>query len=135
MKLVHLCALAVTISAAPVLAADPAPGKVVVVKKVEASELIKSISGKSIEGATPEHEALLASCPAMKFETSVEVGSGETARVTKVKMCSRAGETTEQWISSLGDAATKIEANLDLAPDSRAKLVAAINAEIARLKS
>ena len=135
MKLVHLCALAVTVAAAPALAADPALGKEVVVKQIGASELIKSISGQSVDGATPEHEALLTSCPAMKFETSVEVGSGADAHVTKVKMCSRAGETKEQWISSLGDAATKIEANLDLAPDSRTKLVAAINAEIARLKS
>ena len=122
--------------AIPAVAATPeAAEKLVIVKQIESRELVESLNEKTVEGATPETEAILASCSALKFETSVIVGSGPAARVTKVKMCSRAGDTREQWIVSLKDAAAKIEANLELAPDSRDRLVAAIEAEIARLKS
>lgn len=136
MTLIRFSLLGLGLLAMPALAAAPeATGASVTVKKVEPRELVKSLSDKIVEGATPETEAILASCSAMKFETSVIVGTGTAARVTKVKMCSRAGDTKEQWIVSLTDAVAKIEANLELAPDSRVKLVAAIQAEIARLKS
>ena len=120
--------------AAPPLVAAP-DDNAAPVRKVESSELIQSLSGKTVDGATPEHEALLTNCPGQKFEAKVEVGTGTDKHLTKVKLCSRAGETREQWIVSLGEAAAKIQANDELAAESRAQLVAAINAEIARLKS
>ena len=132
---IRLSMLALMLAAAPSLAAAPEEANAPAVKKVESRELIESLSGKSVDGANPEHEAILSKCSAMKFETSVEVGSGADAHITKVKMCSRDGETKEQWIASLTDAAAKIGANQELAADSRAQLIAAINAEIARLKS
>ena len=123
--------LMVMLAATPALAAPtPAP-----VKRIETRELVESVSGKAVDGATPENEAILSACSAMKFETSVEVGSGDDKHLTKIKLCSKPGGTRDEWIAMLGQAAAKIKANDELAPDSRAQLVAAINAEIARLKS
>lgn len=131
MILLRLPLLMVMLAATPALAA-PASAPV---KKIESRELIESLSGKEVEGATPEHEALLSACPALRFETSVEVGSGDDKHLTRIKLCSKPGGTKEEWIASLGQAAVKIQANDELAAESRAQLVAAINAEIARLKS
>ena len=103
--------------------------------KTETSEIVESVSDKAVDGATPETVALIASCSEQKFETSVEVGEGDSRHLTKVKLCSKPGQSKEQWIATLRDAATKIGGNLELAPISRDKLVAAIEAEIARLKS
>ena len=119
------------LAATPALAA-PASAPV---RKIESRALIESLSGKEVEGATLEHEALLSACPALKFETSVEVGSGDDKHLTKIKLCSKPGGTEDEWIVSLGEAAAKIQANDELAAESRTQLVAAINAEIARLKS
>lgn len=119
------------LAATPALAA-PASAPV---RKIESRALIESLSGKEVEGATLEHEALLSACPAFKFETSVEVGSGDDKHLTKMKLCSKPGGTKDEWIVSLGEAAAKIQANDELAAESRTQLVAAINAEIARLKS
>ena len=129
--------LMVMLAATPALAAPPALAKrtPAPVKRVETRELIESISGKSVDGATPENEAILSACSAMKFETSVEVGNGDDKHLTKIKLCSKPGGTRDEWIATLGQAAVKIQANDELAPESRAQLVAAINAEIARLKS
>ncbi len=136
MNVLRFSLIGLGLLAAPALAAAPATtGEKETVKTVESRELVESLNEKTVEGATPETEAILASCSAMKFETSVIVGTGATARVTKVKMCSRAGDSKEQWIASLTDAMAKIASNLELAPDSRDKLVAAIKVEIARLKS
>lgn len=131
MILLRLPLLLGMLAATPALAA-PAPAPV---KTIESRELIESLSGKEVEGATLEHEALLAACPALKFETSVEVGSGDDKHLTRIKLCSKPGGTKDEWIAALGQAAAKIQANDELAAESRAQLVAAINAEIARLKS
>lgn len=128
---IRLPLMMVILAATPALAA-PAPAPV---KPIESRELIESLRGKSVEGATPENDALLSSCPAMKFETAVEVGSGDDKYLTRIKLCSKPGGTKDEWIATLGQAAEKIQANDELAAESRTQLVAAIKAEIARLKS
>jgi hypothetical protein len=76
----------------------------------------------------------LQDCSAHRFETFVErVVDGEP-RKSRVKLCGKTGQTDAQWIATLEDAVTKVRENVEMAPDARNQIIAAISAEIARLR-
>ena len=91
-------------------------------------------SGASSQSApTPAMKALAESCNAHKFETEVEVGAAGKTRQSKVKLCGKVGQSDADWVNTLKDAANKIEANPTMARSVKDQIIAALNAEMARL--
>lgn len=84
--------------------------------------------------ADAKAKKLVQSCDAHKFETVVrEVVDGEPHQ-SKVKLCGNEGQSDAEWIATLKDAIEKLDANKEMAPPVRDQIVAALNAEIARLE-
>jgi hypothetical protein len=87
------------------------------------------------EAPNPKLESLLQNCDAHKFETTVESTVDGKPHRSKVKMCGTEGQSDADWIGTLNDAVAKLEANKEMAADTRDQIVTAIRAEIARLNS
>jgi hypothetical protein len=78
---------------------------------------------------------LLESCSAHKFETVVQfTGTNGKRRQSKVKLCGTEGQTNAQWAVTLRDAARKVGSNASMAPEARAQVIAAIEAELAKIE-
>ena len=80
-----------------------------------------------------DRAALEAKCGARKFETSAVSGADNDKHQSKIKLCGAAGESDAAWAKSLNDALARLEANSELPPEHKAKMVADLKAEIARL--
>ncbi|MFL6721861.1 MAG: hypothetical protein ACJ8FT_08695 [Sphingomonas sp.] len=98
----------------------------------------------SAVGAAPPHKAasappgvarLMQSCDAHKFETVVDAVVDGRPEKSKVKLCGVQGQSDADWIKTLHDAVSKLEANHQMAPAERDQIVTAINREIERLSS
>ena len=89
----------------------------------------------TVEGNDPEALKLVTDCDARKFETVVEREENGEKRSSKVKLCGKKGQTDEEWISTLKDAAAKIEANPKMPQAAKDQLAAALKAEIAKVES
>jgi hypothetical protein len=76
---------------------------------------------------------LVESCDAHKFETMVTVVADGQPHQSKVKLCGVEGQSDADWIKTLKDAISKLDANQEMAPAVREQIVTAINSEIARL--
>lgn len=69
-----------------------------------------------------------------KFESSASSGDGTKEKhVNKMVLCSDPGESDEAWAKTLRDALARVEANDDMNPEGKAKIVADLRAEIAKL--
>jgi hypothetical protein len=80
-------------------------------------------------------QQLMENCDAHKFETVVtSLVDGEPHK-SKIRLCGRDGQSDTQWVGTLRDAITKINANNEMPAPVRAQIVTAINAEIARLET
>ncbi len=88
---------------------------------------------KVVEGADSEEARLVADCSARKFETSAELDKDGTKRVTKLKLCSVVGADDMAWIKTLEGAKARVAGIPDLSLESRTKIEAELDAEIARL--
>ncbi|NUQ19205.1 MAG: hypothetical protein HOP95_12310 [Sphingomonas sp.] len=78
---------------------------------------------------------LIQNCDAHKFETTVhEVVDGQPQQ-SKVKLCGNEGQTDAEWIGTLKDAITKLNANKEMPAAVRDQIIAAIYAEVARLEN
>ena len=88
---------------------------------------------KIVEGADSEEARLVADCSARKFETSAELDKDGTKRVTKLKLCSVVGADDMAWIKTLEGAKARVAGIPDLSLESRTKIEAELDAEIARL--
>ncbi|HET7605721.1 MAG TPA: hypothetical protein VFK28_06590 [Sphingomicrobium sp.] len=78
---------------------------------------------------------LVQSCDAHKFETVVrDIVDGEPHQ-SKVTLCGNEGQSDAEWIGTLRDAIEKLHANKEMAATARDQIVAALNAEIARLQT
>ena len=82
----------------------------------------------------PETKALVESCSAHKFETTVEMSVDGKKRNSRVKLCGKEGQTDADWASTLKDAVTKIEAEETMAQAAKDQIIAALNAEISKLE-
>jgi hypothetical protein len=81
----------------------------------------------------PADEAIQ-DCSAHKFETFVErVVDGEP-RKSRVRLCGKTGQSDAEWIATLEDAIAKVRENIEMPPDARSQIIAAVSAEIARLR-
>lgn len=80
-------------------------------------------------------KAIVAACSDRRFETTAEVMDGGQKRVTRIKLCAKPGEDDATWLKSLKQAAVTIKGSSQLPAESRAKIVADLDAEIARVQA
>ena len=76
---------------------------------------------------------LMQSCDAHRFETVVHAAVDGEPHDSKVKLCGVEGQSDAEWIKTLRDAISKLEANKDMAAAVRNQIVTAIQTEISRL--
>jgi hypothetical protein len=78
--------------------------------------------------------ALARNCGAHSFETTIQLpGADGLPKQSKVHMCGTAGQSDADWIKTLQDAVTKTAANPAIPAAAKAQIIAAVNAEVARL--
>jgi hypothetical protein len=78
---------------------------------------------------------IVQNCDAHKFETVVhELVDGQPHQ-SKVKLCGKTGQSDSEWIGTLKDAISKLNANKEMAVAVRDQIVSALNAEILRLET
>lgn len=80
----------------------------------------------------PELKALADSCAARKFETLVVVDG--TGKGKKVKICGRPGQSDADWLVTLKDSASKVEADSAMAGPVKEQILTALRAETATLE-
>jgi len=80
-------------------------------------------------------QQLLQNCDAHKFETVVQAVIDGHPQQSKVKLCGKDGQTDADWIGTLKDAITKLNANKDMPAAVRDQIIAALYAEVARLEN
>lgn len=78
---------------------------------------------------------IVADCNARKFETSVEIEKDGQKRLTRLKLCAAREGDQASWVRTLEDAKEKIAAHPDISEESKAKIAAELDAEIAKNKS
>lgn len=78
---------------------------------------------------------LLRNCDAHKFETVVHDVVDGHPQASNVKLCGKEGQTDAEWIGTLKDAITKLNANKDMPAPVRDQIVTALRTEILRLES
>jgi hypothetical protein len=84
------------------------------------------------KGAPGAHMAVLADCQGgRKFETEADAGDKGKQSKTRILLCSKGGETDVAWVQRLRDTAKRIESDENLSPETRTKVVAALNQAIA----
>jgi hypothetical protein len=110
--------------------AAPTVHKVVVRRTVLSSGKVRTV----VSG-DPAAKAIIAGCGERRFETSAEVMDQGQKRMTKIKLCAKPGEDDAMWVKSLRQAATTIKGTAELPEASRAKIVADLAAEIARIEA
>jgi hypothetical protein len=85
--------------------------------------------------SSPSAAAIVADCNARKFETRVEIEKDGQKRLTKLKLCAATDTDDASWVRTLEDAKAKIAAHPDISDESKAKIGAEFDAEIAKIKS
>lgn len=86
-------------------------------------------------GPSAALKSLLENCSVHKFETTIEVpGEDGKPQPRKVRMCGTEGQTDAEWILTLNDAAVKT-ATSSMPQEAKNQIIAAVSAEIARLKA
>lgn len=69
-----------------------------------------------------------------RFESSSEIGDGTKEKhVSKMVICSDPGESDAEWAKTLRDALARLQANDDVPSEGRARIVADLQTELAKL--
>ena len=68
-----------------------------------------------------------------KFESSSSTGDDKNKSVSKMLICSDPGESDEAWGKTLRDALARVESNNDMPAAGKARIVADLRSEIAKL--
>jgi len=118
MKLLMISAAIAGIAAAPALGGD---------KKI--------IHPNGVEATDTTSAAIIADCNARKFETSAELDKDGQKRIVKIKLCAAKDEDAAAWIKTLRDAKAKIAGHPEISQDSKAKITAELDTEIARIEA
>jgi hypothetical protein len=79
--------------------------------------------------------AIVADCNARKFETSVEIDKAGEKRLTKLKLCAAKDADDASWVRTLEDAKRKIAAHPEISGESKMKIAAEIDSEIAKIQA
>lgn len=101
-------------------------------EEVREIEIIKSDKAGGEHG---RHAALAADCAkGRKFESSSEAGdSAKEKRVSKMVICSEPGESDEAWAKTLRDVLARVQGDDDMTAEGKAKIVADLQSEIAKI--
>lgn len=83
----------------------------------------------------PSAAAIVADCNVRKFETRVEIEKDGQKRLTKLKLCAARDADDASWVRTLEDAKAKIAAHPDISDESKAKIAAELDAEIAKIQT
>ena len=126
MKFPILAALIAGLAGTPAAAQDAPAADTPAVEKVIKEE-------KVVEGADTDAARLVDACTARKFETTAVIDRDGAKRVTKLKLCSNPGADDMAWVKTLEGAKARVATIPDLSPESRVKIEAELDAEIARL--
>lgn len=113
--------------AVPAMAQEQQVVTKTVVKKIDGQ------TGRALPGDASAEAAQVAACNARKFETSAELVKDGQTKVTKIKLCGKAGADDMAWVKTLESARTRLGSIPDLSTDSRSKIDGELAAEIARL--
>ena len=92
-------------------------------------------AASTVENADPEAVKLVTDCDARKFETVIEREENGEKQSSKVKLCGKHGQTDAEWVATLKDAASKIEANPKMPQNVKDQLSGALETEIARIEA
>ena len=103
--------------------------------KTEEVREIKIIKSDKAGGEHQGHADFAADCgKGRKFESSATAGDGtKEKRVSKMVICSDPGESDAAWEKTLRDALAKVESNDDMPAEGKAKIMADLKTEIARI--
>jgi hypothetical protein len=108
------------------------PGLAAPAGQTRTVKTIVQANGDKVE-ADSEAARIVADCSARKFETTAELQKDGERRLTKLKLCSAEGEDEAGWVRTLEDAKAKIAANDVISAESKVKIVAELEAEIAKI--
>lgn len=95
-----------------------------------------AVKRKGAANAEPRAAAkpLAKDCEAHSFETTIQLtGADGLLKQSKVRMCGTAGQSNAEWIRTLKDAQAKTLKNPAIPQAAREQIIAAVDAEIARL--
>ena len=126
MKYLILVALLGSVAVSPAAAQEAA-----VVEKPAVEKLVKE--EKTVTGADTDEARLVDACTARKFETTAVLDKNGTKRITRLKLCSNPDADDMGWVKTLEAAKARVAGIPDIAPDSRVRIEAELDAEIARL--
>lgn len=121
------------LSGAAIAAPATSVRKVVVKKTIARDGTVETV--ETVVTGDPAARAIVASCGDRRFETSAEVDQQGRKRLIKIKLCAKPGEDQATWVKSLRQAATTIKGTESLPVESRTKIVADLDAEIARVEA
>ncbi|GAA4001695.1 hypothetical protein [Sphingomonas humi] len=77
--------------------------------------------------------AMLGGCEGgRKFETEADATDKGKQSKTRILLCAKGGETDVAWVQRLRDAAKRIEADTNLSPETRTRVITALNQAIAQ---
>ena len=68
-----------------------------------------------------------------KFESSSSTGDDKNKKVSKMLICSDPGESDAEWKKTLSDALARVEANDDMPAEGKARIMADLRSEIAKV--
>ncbi len=126
--------MALAVAAAAGLAM-PALGATTVHKVIVRKTVSTDGKVKTVVSGDPAAKAIIAGCGERRFETSAEVMDQGHKRMTKIKLCAKPGEDDASWLKMLRQAASTIKGTAQLPEASRTKIVADLDAEIARVEA
>lgn len=128
-------ALAATSAVLLAVPADAAPSRHIAHKVIVKKTVTVDGTTRTVVTGDPAAKAIVAGCGEKRFETKAEVDDGAGhKRLTKIKLCAKPGEDDAAWLKSLRSAAATIKDTASLPPASRTKIVADLDAEIARIE-
>jgi len=101
---------------------------------VAGSQELAGAQGATVEETDTTAAAIVVDCSARKFETSVEIEKDGQKRRTRLKLCAAKDADDAAWAKTLEDAKAKIASHPDISEESKAKIAAELDAEIARIE-
>lgn len=97
-------------------------------------EVNRIVHGDKVMGHATAEAEFAADCgKGRKFESAVTAGDGtKDKRVSKMVICSDAGESDAEWAKTLRGALARVEGNSEMPADGKAKIIADLRSEIAK---
>ena len=99
------------------------------------TEEVRTIKIVKADGKGGDRADFAADCgKGRKFESSAEAGDGtKEKRVSKMVICSDPDESDAKWEATLRKALADVETNADMPADGKAKIMADLKSEIAKV--